>query len=84
MNRGLIPLLKASSIISPYVSSLHCKNVFPKSKLLSILSLYKHKKITLVSISWIFGNIVVLVLYFGEDEYATTSKLSQISTSHVD
>ena len=27
---------------------------------------------------------LVLVLYFGEEEYGTTSKLAQISTSHID
>ena len=47
IKNGLIPLLKASSNTSLYVSSPHLKKVLPKLYSLLNFNLYKHKNIIL-------------------------------------
>ena len=63
IKNGFTPLLKASSIISLYASSLHFKKVLFKLYSLLNFNLYKHRNIILDLISCILGKIVVFVLY---------------------
>ena len=64
IKKGFTILLKISSLISVCALSLQEKKLVADSKFLFKYKLYKQFIKWFVWISWIFGNVVVFVIYF--------------------